>query len=171
MNIHRELLMITLAVLAFAVTGYCQQNPTDLNAPVCQVISLPYLDGEIALSLGEQKVVEKLMPCFLKLWAVQLPSAEAASRNISNSFLFVMGENPQAFFDAMATQADVFAEWLKQVRRLSFPPGSPSCHLQQKRSVLLHVLESSHVAGAQQQALRKSAISALSEIPNNKKCL
>jgi hypothetical protein len=132
---------------------------------------LPYLAGEIALSLGDQKVVEKMMPCFLKLWAAQIPSTEKDNIQLSNSFLFAMGENPQAFFSAMAKETDAFSQWLSEFPKLSFSPiNSSSCALEDKRKRVIDVLQKAQITGTKEQEFNKAVLLKLSGMPTTKGC-
>jgi hypothetical protein len=174
-NLHRpftnsaQLLALILTVFAFAAAANCQESAVDLKSPVCKTISLPYLLGEIALSAGDGDVIQKIMPCLLKLWAAQIPNSGADNVQISNSFLFVMAENPQEFFSAMATQPEIFSEWLNDLPKLSFVArGSEPCRLVQKRSELVHQLQKIHITGDQEHALRKNVIAKLSQISSGK---
>ena len=95
---------LVLATCLFTSASFGQGNVIDIKAPVCKIISLPYLLGEIALNLGNQNAIDEVMPCLLKLWEEQIPNAQNADNQLSSSFLFVMEENPPAFFSAMTKQ-------------------------------------------------------------------
>jgi len=164
---YRAWLPSALMCLLFTANSYCQDATVNLKSPVCEIISLPYLLGEIALSLGEEKVIEKRMPCLLKLWAAQIPNDGTADIQLSNSFLFVMDENPQAFFSAMAAQPDAFSEWLSGLPKLSFTPvNSSACGLENKRKQLIYQLQKVRIVGTKEQAFRKSTLVRLSQTPN-----
>jgi hypothetical protein len=162
---------LALASLVLKADICAQENAIDIKSPVCKIISLPHLLGEVALSLGEKDVIEKIMPCLLKLWEEQIPNVGRADMNLSNSFLFVMEENPQAFVSIMATQPKVFSDWLSELPRLSFTsPSSRVCALQTKRKQLIQLLQNANVLKTKEQALRKSLIGKLSQMPDNKNC-
>ena len=147
--------VIVVAWFALASNLNSQENSVDTKSPVCKIISLPYLLGEIALNLGDRREVERKMPCLLQLWNDQLPGSSENNRSMSNSFLFVMEVNPQAFFSAMAPKPDEFSGWLKDLPTNSFTPANVSkCSFQTKRAQLVLILENSKIAGTKEQALK-----------------
>ena len=121
---HRHLLKVSLLLLMLALKIPAQdtraEKSIELGTPVCKIISLPYLLGEVALSMGNEQVIKKRMRCLVQLWEAQLPNASDENTKLSNSFLFVMGENPRVFFSSMSAEPDVFSKWLGTVQSLSF---------------------------------------------------
>jgi hypothetical protein len=163
--------VMVLAWSAITSSVHGQETSVDLKAPVCKIISLPYLLGEIAIELGDRSQVEQKMPCLLQLWNEQLPSSNENNRSMSNGILFVMEANPQAFFSAMASKPDEFSGWLKDLPINSFMPVNFStCGIQTKRAQFVSVLENSKVIGAKEQALRKSVIVRLTQIQDAPSC-
>jgi hypothetical protein len=117
------------------------------------MISVPYLLGDIALTMGDQEAVDRNLPCLSKLWQAQLPTAVSENRKLSNSFLFVMEENPQAFFSAMGTQPDVFTSWLRELPKLSFTSAhSSACIVEARRKRTLDFLQNTRVVGTKEQS-------------------
>jgi hypothetical protein len=159
-------LALLLILFVFTDRVHGQNKAVDIKSPVCKVISLPYLMGEIALSFGSQNEVARIMPCLLKLWEEQLPkNKDKANIELSNSFLFVMSENPSTFFSMMTTEPKVFSNWLNELPDLSFsPPDSPLCQPETKRKELIETLQKTHIDGQNERALVKLAVTRLSEI-------
>jgi hypothetical protein len=160
-----------MAWFAFTSNLNSQENSVDTKSPVCKIMSLPYLLGEIALNLGDRSEVERTMPCLLQLWNDQLPGSSENNRSMSNSSLFVIEVKPQAFFSAMASKPDEFSGCLKDLPTNSFTPANVSkCSFQTKRALLVLILENSKIAGAKEQALRKSVVAKLAEIQDAHSC-
>jgi hypothetical protein len=165
------LLISPLLWLGLTAGASGQSNSIDIKSPVCKTISLPYLIGEVALSLGNQQVIEKMMPCFLRLWEEQIPSVGSTNIELSNTFVSVMEENPQAFFSAVAAEPKVFSQWLHYLPKVSFTSAqSPACALEAKRKQLIYLLQNANVVGKTEQELRKSVVARLSTMPSNKNC-
>lgn len=123
------------------------------------------LVARAALSLGNTRLLEKeTMPGLLRLWGNR-QALGAGNFDLSNALLFVMEENPEAFFSSMSIHQGVFAEWIKELPDLSFTWASPPpCELEAKRKQLILILEHTQVRGIKASHLKDQMLARLSTI-------
>lgn len=123
------------------------------------------LIGRAALSLGDKHFIEtETMPGLLRLWN-ERRTLGAGNFDLSNAFLFVMEENPEAFFSTMAAHPDTFADWLKELPDLSFTwVNDPPCQLDRKRKQLILILEHTEIRDLKASRLKEQMLARLSMI-------
>ena len=101
------------------------------------------------------------MPGLLRLWN-RRGTLGAGNLDLSNAFLFVMEENPEAFFSTMATQPGAFAEWIKELPDLSFTWfNAPPCQLDAKRKRLILILEHTEIREVKASQLKEQMLARL----------
>lgn len=129
------------------------------------ISELDTLIGRAALSLGDTHLIEtETMPGLLKLWD-QRQTLGAGNFDLSNAFLFVMEENPQAFFVSMAPHHRAFEEWIKELPDDSFVWYSNGpCQLETKRSQLILILQHTQIHAADASRLKDETLVKLSAI-------
>lgn len=123
------------------------------------------LIGRAALSLGDTHLLEtETVPSLLTLWN-ERRTLGAGALDLSNAFLFVMEENPEAFFSTMAAHSDAFAEWLKELPDSSFTWfNAPPCQLDTKRKQLILILAHTEIREAKASQLKERMLARLSTI-------
>lgn len=162
---RKVVLSICLGIaLSYAAIGYGQSTPPPKDATSCAPSTLDSLVGTVSLSLGTDAAVKKAMPCLITLWQ-RSRSGGGLGLYVSNAFLSVMQENPNAFFLVMSREPRVFEEWVNGLPDLSFTwSGPPPCGLEQKRKQLISLLEHSQLHEAKASLLKQQVTRRLSSI-------
>lgn len=151
-------------ILWMARAGYGGQAAKDVFACEPDPYRVVSLVGMVSVGLGTNDVVNKVMPCLVKLWdspAVKNDGDELPS-DISNAFLAIMEENPPLFFSIMSQNRQVFKEWLGQLPDNSFTwDRSPPCGLEQKREQLISLLKISDLNDPKLNSLKEQVVQRL----------
>jgi len=156
-----------LLLLVFAPCSFARQSNGDTATRANQAFDseLNTLIGRAALSLGNTQFIEtETMPGLMKLWD-QRQTLGAGNLDLSNAFLFVMEENPQAFFVSMAAHPREFDDWLKELPYLSFTwYDAPPCQLETKQKQLILILQHTQIAAPDASRLKDEMLARLSTI-------
>src|SRR5689334_5955782 len=116
---NRTLVCMAMTAGILSVTCQGQDFAGQKGALPCDPLKLDALVGTVSLSLGTNAVVKKAMPCLLGLWREKRHRG-GLELYLSNAFLLVMEENPQAFFSVMSEEGQTFEEWLRGLPDRSF---------------------------------------------------
>ena len=154
--------LVALAVM-LEIGARASAQVTKPYSPQCDHDQIALMVGDVAMSLGIDRVVTPTMACLLRLWREE---QEGTTRYYeSSAFLAIMDQNPQLFFSAMPKEPKIFSEWLKRLPDDSFAwPFDPPCGLETRRMQLISVLQRTEVKGANLRALKNAVINQLSLI-------
>ena len=160
--------LLGLASLSLFLLGprcYGQQTSAAESSDTVITSEINSLVARAALSLGDTHFLEKqTMPGLLRLWH-RRRALGAFNMDLSNAFLFVMEENPEAFFSSMSEEPNVFSEWLKELPYLSFTwYNAPPCLLETKRKQLVMILDNTEMNDRKLSSLKDAALARLSAI-------
>lgn len=157
--------LIVLLTVAFHPACFGQVTKDDASRPDFHMPALDKLIGTVARSLGDEYWIRtEAMPRLLHWWR-ERGSLGAANSDLSNAFLFIMEENPKAFFVSMSTHPRDFAEWLKEMPDDSFVwMNAPPCPLDAKRKELLLILQHTELTNPSASHLKDQALRVLSAV-------
>lgn len=151
-------------LLCMARASCGEQTSKDVFACEPDPYRIVSLVGMVSVGLGADDVVNKVMPCLLKLWIGPAKNdGDELPGDISNAFLAIMEENPALFFSFMVKNPEVFKEWLEQLPDNSFTwERSPPCQLDRKRQQLISLLRYSNMHDVKLDSLKEQVIGRLS---------
>lgn len=160
--------LLGLAGLSLFLLGprcYGQRTRATESSDTVITSEINSLIARAALSLGDTHFIEnETMPGLLRLWHKR-QALGAFNMDLSNAFLFVMEENPEAFFSSMSDEPKVFSEWLKELPYLSFTWfNAPPCRLEAKRKQLIMILNHSVINDRKLSSLKDAVLARLSAI-------
>lgn len=129
------------------------------------ISDLNTLIARAALSLGNTHITEtETMSGLLRLWD-RRQTLGAGNFDLANAFLFVIEENPKAFFESMIVHPSAFDQWLKDLPDQSFVwYKAPPCQLDTKQKQLIFILQRTQIPDANASRLKDKTLARLSTI-------